>query len=196
MTDSGYEAYRGPVCTATGNALTLRPLTESDLPLLAEWLARPHVARWWYEPVGLAAIRAEYLPCIHGTDPTQALVVEVDGAPAGFAQWYRWADNADHAQKLGATDDEAGIDYLLAEPSHCGRGLGSRLVADLIQRLRLAWPAAGGLVVDPEHSNQASCRVLEKNGLSLVRVEQIDDPGGYPLGPTAIYRRRFSEQPR
>jgi hypothetical protein len=46
-------------------------------------------------------------------------------------------------------------------------------------------------VVDPEYGNQASCRVLEKNGLSVVGIEQIEDHDGYPLGPTAIYRLRF-----
>jgi hypothetical protein len=27
--------------------LTFRPLTTRDLPLLQEWLSRPHVAEWW-----------------------------------------------------------------------------------------------------------------------------------------------------
>src|SRR5206468_21458 len=114
----------------------------------------------WYEPIGLPAVRAEYLPCIQGTEPSHALVVQLDGAPTGFAQWYRWADYTEHAGKLGAADDEAGIDYLLADPARCGQGLGTRLVGELVRQVRLAWPAVGGLVVDPEHGNRASCRVL------------------------------------
>ncbi|HJQ01536.1 MAG TPA: GNAT family N-acetyltransferase [Jatrophihabitans sp.] len=181
--------------TTTGNTLAFRPLTESDLPLLAEWIARPHVARWWYEPVGSAAVRAEYLPCVHGTEPTHALVAQLDGIEVGFAQWYRWADYPEHAGKLGADEDEAGIDYLVADPARCSQGFGTRLVGALIEQVRLAWPAVAGLVVDPEQGNRASCRVLEKNGFHLVRVVQLEAEG-HPVGPTAVYRRRFSAQPR
>jgi len=190
MSDTGYEAYQASV--RTGNPVALRSLTEDDLPLLAEWVSRPHVARWWYAPVGLEAIRAEYLPCIQGSEPTQVRVVEIGGQPAGFAQWYRWADNPEHAAKLGADPDEAGFDYLLADPAYCGQGLGTQLVAELIQQVRSTWPELGGLVVDPEAQNRPSCRVLEKNGLRLVRVARIEDTDGYPLGDTAIYRHRFN----
>ncbi|MDQ2836518.1 MAG: acetyltransferase [Actinomycetota bacterium] len=174
----------------------LRPLTEPDLPLLAGWIQAPHVGRWWHEPVGLADVRTDYLPCIQGTDPTHALILEVQGQPAGFAQWYRWVDNLEHAGKLGAFDDEAGLDYLLAEPGRCGHGLGTRLIAAILAEIVQTWPEVGGVLVDPEEGNRASRRVLEKNGLSLVRVVEIADPSGYPIGPTAIYRRRFSAPPR
>jgi aminoglycoside 6'-N-acetyltransferase len=30
-------------------AVTLRPCTPDDLPLVAGWLAQPHVARYWRE---------------------------------------------------------------------------------------------------------------------------------------------------
>jgi len=33
--------------TAVPASLTFRPITRADFPLLHEWLARPHVARWW-----------------------------------------------------------------------------------------------------------------------------------------------------
>ena len=191
MSESGYEPYRVPV--STGNPLALRLLTEDDLPLLADWIARPHVARWWYAPVGLAAVRADYLPCIEGRDPTQARIVEIGGHPAGFVQWYRWDDNLDHAAKLGADPDEGGFDYLLADPGYCGQGLGTQLVAELIRQVRMTWSDLAGVVVDPEVQNRASCRVLEKNGLRLIRVTRIEDTGGYPLGDTAIYRMRFGQ---
>ena len=29
---------------------TFRPVTEADFPLLADWLAAPHVAQWWGDP--------------------------------------------------------------------------------------------------------------------------------------------------
>jgi hypothetical protein len=37
-----------------------RPLAASDLPLLAEWLARPHVAERWGAPADAEGIAREY----------------------------------------------------------------------------------------------------------------------------------------
>ena len=54
--------------------IAFRPLERSDLPLLAEWLGRPHVARWWREPSDLAAVEATYGPLIDGSDPTEGFI--------------------------------------------------------------------------------------------------------------------------
>jgi len=37
-------------------------LTRQNLPLLFDWLNRPHVARWWDGAVSMAEVRAP-LPC-------------------------------------------------------------------------------------------------------------------------------------
>ncbi|HWA66929.1 MAG TPA: acetyltransferase, partial [Mycobacteriales bacterium] len=56
--------------------LRFRPLVRDDLPMLFEWLRQPHVAKWWREvPADLAAVEAEYGPCIDGADPTELYVV-------------------------------------------------------------------------------------------------------------------------
>ena len=33
--------------TTTDFTITFRPLCEADLPILHDWIHRPHVARWW-----------------------------------------------------------------------------------------------------------------------------------------------------
>jgi hypothetical protein len=40
--------------------VSFRPLTEGDLPLLARWQSRPHVARWWHDASDLESITARY----------------------------------------------------------------------------------------------------------------------------------------
>jgi RimJ/RimL family protein N-acetyltransferase len=37
-----------------------RPLTRADLPLLHQWLNRPHVAQWWQSPSSLEDVLREY----------------------------------------------------------------------------------------------------------------------------------------
>ena len=176
--------------------LLLRPMTVADLPLMCRWLCAAHVHRWWHDSCEPAAVSAEYLPCIEGTEPSHLLIAELPTGPVAFLQWYRWADYPDHARKVGAAPDEAGFDYLIGEAANCGQGLGTRLIGALIQRIREQDPTVGGFVVDPEEANTASRRVLEKNGLRLVAVTQIEDPEERPGGPSAIYRCRLTvEQP-
>jgi aminoglycoside 6'-N-acetyltransferase len=176
----------------TRQDIRLRAMTAGDLPLMCRWLSAAHVHRWWHDSAEPADVSARYLPDIAGTEPSHPLIVEVPAGPIGFGQWYRWADYPDYGRQLDAGPDEAGFDYLIGEPEYCGRGLGTRLIAELIRHLREQDPAMGGVVVDPEAANAASRRVLEKNGLRLMAIKQVVDPDSPPTGPSAIYRRRFT----
>jgi aminoglycoside 6'-N-acetyltransferase len=167
-------------------------MTADDIPLMCRWLAAEHVHRWWHDSAETADVAAEYLPCIEGVEPSHPLIAEVPSGPVGFAQWYRWAAYADYGNQLGAAGDEAGFDYLIGEAAWCGRGLGTRLIAAVMRHIREQDRTLGGVVVDPEETNAASRRVLEKNGLSLVRVVQVVDPNNPLVGPSAVYRYRFS----
>jgi Siderophore biosynthesis protein domain. len=74
--------------------LAFRPLQRDELPLLHEWLARPHVARWWNEGERtLDQVVAHYLPALEGTDPTDHFMVVLDGRPVGFMETYLIADH-------------------------------------------------------------------------------------------------------
>ena len=172
--------------------IRLRPMSAADLPLMCRWLGEAHVHRWWHDSSDPAAVSAEYLPCIEGVEPSYPLIAELPDRPVGFLQWYRWVDYPDYGRRIGALPDEAGFDYLIGDWASCGQGLGTRLVAALIRRIREQDDSVAGFVIDPEAANTASRRVLEKNGFSLVTVKQVDDPDGRPIGPTAIYRCRFS----
>jgi hypothetical protein len=61
------------------HAMEFRPLTAADLPLVASWLTRPHVAEWWDGPIALEP----------GLRQVLALL---DGEAIGYAQSYRAAD--------------------------------------------------------------------------------------------------------
>jgi arylsulfatase len=59
-----------------------RPVARSDLPLIAVWLAAPHVARWWGRPADeLRTIEAAI------ADPAVAtFILLIDGEPAGVME--------------------------------------------------------------------------------------------------------------
>jgi aminoglycoside 6'-N-acetyltransferase len=177
---------------AGATQILLRPMTVADFPLMCRWLGAAHVHQWWHDSFEPAAVSAEYLPCIEGTEPSHPLIGEAPSAPVAFAQWYRWADYPDYGRQIGVEPDEAGFDYLIGEQAQCGQGLGTQLIAALIRLIREQDRAITGFVVDPEQANIASRRVLEKNGFHLVAVRQLDNPDGHPVGPSAIYRRRLT----
>jgi aminoglycoside 6'-N-acetyltransferase len=167
--------------------LSLRPMTEHDLPLVADWLRQPHVAPWWIPDTTVEAEVAEYREhIVNGQDQaTHLLTVSVDGRPVGWCQWYRWADYHAEATAMGASDGELGIDYAIGAPAWTGRGAGTTLIAALVAEGRRQHPGAGVLAA-PDAANAASRRVLEKNGFELVAVRPVaTEPTETPV---AIYR--------
>ncbi|MFN7973507.1 MAG: GNAT family N-acetyltransferase [Acidobacteriota bacterium] len=132
-----------------------RPLAWEDLPLLVSWLSAPHVDAWWHEPVDLAAARAKYGPRIEGREPTHVYLVLADERPIGWIQWYRWADYPDHAAKLGARSDEAGVDLAIGDAELVGRGIGTRLLAGFVDEVVFSDPGIAGCVSDPSRATRA-----------------------------------------
>ena len=168
-------------------AISLRPMTEEDLPGIVAWLRMPHVARWWTPDTTAEAELAKYRLRIgpDGLKDTIMLTVLQDGLPIGWCQWYRWADYPDEEAAMGARDGEAGMDYAIGDPSWIGRGTGTELIAVLVSEIRRQHPGAG-MLVGPDAANTASRRVLEKNGFELVEIRPVaTEPSDAPI---AIYR--------
>lgn len=165
--------------------VALRPMHEDDLNRIGAWLREPHVARWWTEPAEheLQAMRLRVRG--EGDTATRMLTVTEGGRPIGWAQWYRWEDYPPEAEAIGAGVSEVGMDYAIGEPTATGRGVGRRLIAELVREIRRHNPGAG-LVVGPEAANASSCAVLARNGFALVTVRPVATEA--TDAPIAIYR--------
>ena len=156
---------------------TFRPLTRQDLPLLHEWVNRPHVAEWWEEDKSLAHIERT-----HGADLESDVIWQffacLDGVPVGYVQFYRvmganpdwWQDETDPGAR--------GVDQFLANADQLGRGLGSQMVRQFVARL-FADPAVSKVQTDPAPSNARAIRAYEKAGFSKDRL--VDTPDGVAL---------------
>ncbi len=167
--------------------LSLRPLTEEDLPAVQGWLRLPHVARWWTPDTTAEEEIAKYRQRIsrERRPATTMLMVTQDSDSIGWCQWYRWADYPAEAAAMDARDGECGIDYAIGDPAWVGRGAGTRLISALVAEVRRQHPGAG-LLTDPDAGNTASRRVLEKNGFELVAIRPVaTEPSDAPM---AIYR--------
>jgi aminoglycoside 6'-N-acetyltransferase len=157
----------------------------SDLPLVARWLAAPHVARWWLAGSSVDRELDDLRLSVTGSQPVHALLVLDDDEPVGWCQWYLCADEPAWAADVGAAPGDVGIDYAIGEASRVGRGMGTELVAALVARVRTMHPGCG-VIADPDERNVPSRRVLEKNGFNLVRVAAL--PSEPTESPVAVYR--------
>lgn len=68
--------------------LAFRPLSRADLPLLRNWLARPHWTEWWGDAPGLPEVEAEYGAWIDDPRQVQPYIALLDGEPFGYIQSY------------------------------------------------------------------------------------------------------------
>ncbi len=172
-----------------------RPVREADLPLLAGWLAQPHVAKWWCEPSELAQVKEKYLPCLDGRDPTELFLIEADGTPVGFIQRYLMADNPEWVRSLAATGagdaaQAAGIDYLIGDAALTGRGIGSAAIKEFTELTLRRYPEAVSMLVDVSQDNAASWRALERAGYTRCWAGEIESSDPSDEGPSYLYRKR------
>lgn len=144
-----------------------RPLTEEDLPLLAEWLSRPHLQEWWREgEITLDRIREKYLPRIAGDDDAVPFIVREDGIPIGYIQSYRaWSDPDWWPDSPG--EGVYGIDQFIADEDRLNRGVGTAFIRQFVGSL-MEDPSIVEVRVDPRPDNERAIRCYEKVG--FVRV--------------------------
>ena len=143
-----------------------RPVTQADLPLLADWLAAPEVSRWWRGGEAELAGIAEDLD-----EPAmwQWLVLEGD-MPIAYAQAYpahHW--HAPHFHDLPG--DALAIDCF-SGPQGFGRG--GLWLSALAEMLLAEAPV---LVIDPEPGNHRAIRAYEKAGFSGAELRMAEDGG-------------------
>jgi aminoglycoside 6'-N-acetyltransferase len=161
--------------------IRFRPLARTDFPTLSAWLAAPHVAAWWREPLDLEGIEARYGPCVDGRDPTRVCAAERRGAPIGLIQRYRMADEADWRRVLAAAElpsAAVGIDYLVGDPRGTGRGLGPAII--------------DAVVAAVQEANRRSWRALEKAGFTRTWAGRIASADPSDGGPVVVYVRTRS----
>jgi aminoglycoside 6'-N-acetyltransferase len=169
--------------------LDWRPLTSSDLPLLAEWLQEPQVARWWNHESSSEAVERDFGPSVRGEEAGEDLVVSIGGRPIGLVQRSFISDYpedlADFAALVDVPDGAIELDYLIADRALRGRGLGARMIAATIERTWTDHPSVPVVLVAVVADNVASWRALEKAGMQRIAEgpmepdNPIDDPLHY-----------------
>jgi aminoglycoside 6'-N-acetyltransferase Ib len=157
--------------------ISFRPLATADLPMLCEWMTRPHVAEWWDTPPSLEEAELDYGPWIAGVVSHRGYIATLDEAPLGFIQCYVPAETHDDGWWLDEHDRSVrGIDQFLAEPGQLGRGLGTAMVRAFVDTV-FADPSVTRVQTDPSPQNARAIRCYEKAGFRAAReVVTLDGP--------------------
>ena len=163
---------------ASEGALTVRRMRDDpdDYRALERWRGEPHVHEWW-DPDDPAPSYDEvvehYGPRVRGEEPTAACIIELDGRPIGYVQFYRWLPFEDAAgMDIRADPDTFGLDIHIGEPDLIGRGIGSAAV-DLVCRHLEKSQGASWIALTTEVTNLRAQRAYEKAG--FVRVRRVLD---------------------
>jgi aminoglycoside 6'-N-acetyltransferase len=150
-----------------------------DTVLARRWLLEPHVRRWWNDdpneldyPEGTLE---EWLKAVRGEDPTDMLVIHMDGRPIGVIQSYRVDSYPEYVAELGALREPAfSLDVFIGEPDLIGKGIGPALLRAF---LPIAFERYGldYAVIGPARSNVAAIRSYEKVGFRYLKDYREDD---------------------
>jgi len=142
-------------------AYHFRLLSDADLPLIQQWLSRPHVHEWWGDPMrGLANIKEHF-----GDPAIDLFMVSYGNIPIAYQQSYdphAEADHPLHDQPIGTR----GIDQFIGEPDLIGRGHGSAFIRLFVGRLFEA--GAPRVVTDPNPRNARAIRAYAKAGFQPI----------------------------
>ncbi|ODT07578.1 MAG: GNAT family N-acetyltransferase [Mesorhizobium sp. SCN 65-20] len=142
---------------------SFRPLEKKDMPLLARWLAAPHVAQWWGDKETELKGIEEDIDSI----AVEPFIIELDGKPIGYIQSYDpYLDDGENPFEDQPTGT-LGIDQFIGEPDLIGKGHGTRLIGEFVEML--FEEGAPRVIIDPDTANTVAIRVYEKVGFHPVR---------------------------
>lgn len=178
--------------SASDTEVILRPLAERDLPMLCEWLNRPHVVEWWGgedERPTLGDVLAHYAPQALAEKAVTPYIAMRGGEPIGYAQSYVALGSGDGWWANETDPGVRGIDQFLANQTQLNKGAGTKLVRALVG-LQFSDPSVTKIQTDPAPNNHRAIRCYEKAG--FVRqgiITTPDGPAEYLIQTRAVFQR-------
>lgn len=168
---------RVPVSYAS-DQFTFQPIREQDLPLLREWLLRPHVAEWWGPAGSIDELRGDFVTHAREPDATRAYIVFHDAEPIGFIQSYVVMGSGDGWWENETDPGARGTDQFLADPNRLDQGLGSAMIRSFLVQL-FSDQRVTVIQTDPHPTNARAIAAYARAGFLPVR--QVTTPDGAAL---------------
>ncbi|MEP7155670.1 MAG: GNAT family N-acetyltransferase [Betaproteobacteria bacterium] len=146
--------------------ISFRAMTPPDLPLLHEWLGRPHVAEWWGPPADYAGFEKEYSRVLDEHSTVSCHIAMRNNMPVGFVQSYVVMHAGDGWWENETDPGARGMDQFLANVDDLGRGLGTEMVSRFVARL-FDDSGVTRVQADPSPDNDRAIRCYQRAGFEL-----------------------------
>ncbi len=148
-----------------GRVVRLRPVTDADVPALAEIRLQADVRRHWRGPADRTGMLAE-IGVDRAEPDSTPYVIEVDGAVAG---WIQWAEETEPDYR------HASVDIYVSAALH-GMGVGTDAVRTLARYL-IHDRGHHRLTIDPAADNAAAIACYAKVGFRPVGITRKSERG-------------------
>jgi len=166
------------------DAFEFHAIREADLPMLHEWLQRPHVAQWWSPTPSIEELREDYVERPEGSDACVAYIVTLAATPIGFIQRYVVMGSGDGWWEDETDPGARGTDQFLADAQRLGQGIGSAMLRSFVERVLFADPRVTVVQTDPHPRNERAIRCYLRAGFQPVGEVRTPD------GPALLMRCR------
>jgi AacA4 family aminoglycoside N(6')-acetyltransferase len=176
--------------------VTLRLLTDDDIPMLHDWLNRPHIVEWWggeEARLTLAQTKEEYSPNVMAKANVTPYIAMLGDEPIGYAQSYVALGSGGGWWEKITDPGVRGIDQSLADPTRLGQGLGTHMVAALVERL-FNDPTVTAIQIDPAPTNLRAIRCYEKAGFQQIKTMTTPDGAAVYMFQTRASWERARER--
>ncbi|MHA7775178.1 GNAT family N-acetyltransferase [Roseibium sp. M-1] len=151
--------------------ITFRPVSENDLPMLLDWMQRPHWREWWGDPQEEVGYVRDM---IEGRDTTKPFIFQMDGRDMGYIQVWFVGDQQhtefarDYPWLNELPSDAVGVDLSIAAPEDLSRGLGTQVLQAFIRTLRQEGHQR--IVIDPDPENLRAVKAYRKAGFTEIEA--------------------------
>lgn len=149
--------------------ITVRELEESDEHLLVAWLSNPILLEFYEgrdRPHDLAMVREHF----YNDDDETRCIVEFDGHPIGYIQFYLLDQDSCIEYGYGATDEVVySTDQFIGEVNMWNQGIGKHLIKSIVAYL-FEERKADRVVMDPQVQNTRAIECYERCGLKKVKL--------------------------
>lgn len=147
--------------------MDFRDFAQTDIDLFSHWLHKAYIRKWYNEPEDwLMEVRSGEFSFIHH------FIVEEDGHPIGFCQYYDYAIPGEDWHGTFDISDTYSIDYLIGDETFLGKGYGKRIIEHLTSKI-FEETNAKKIIVQPDDENKASRNTLLSAGFHLDEENNI-----------------------
>lgn len=149
---------------------------DRDYRIMAKWLSDPMVLQYYEgltNPFDLDRVMEKYSPRVLGAEKLIPCIIEIQGAPAGYIQYYPIESEEDSDFRNEIPIDYSkrnfGIDLFIAHDAYRSKGYGTGVLSLLLAYL-YRHEQADKVYIDPQTWNERALKCYAKCGFKPIKV--------------------------